>query len=142
MSLIDDHHRLDTIQELILQMAVAASSGAKIDGSLSRKLMNLLMPVFSMKLAKKMSLQILSLFLLDSVVAAIVPDLEVLTASMGIEPLFLTEMILVLSVPDQLDVSFVDVGVALQCHAPTLNGFLLHVLRVASRWAHAPQSPF
>ena len=57
----------------------------------------------------------------------------------------------VLSVLDPPDVCSVNVGVALQCHAPqnTINASLCtlrdspsHVLVLVSQWAHAPQSPF
>ena len=75
--------------------------------------------------------------LLESAVAAILPELENPNASMGTGPSFVlmkysSRKLWVFSVLDPLDVSFVDVGVGLQCHAPkhtchttlcTLNGF-------------------
>ena len=68
-------------------MVVIVHLSANIDGSLSLKLMNLLMPVFSMNLAKNFT-PISVTSLLESAVAAILPDLENCSAIMGIDPTF------------------------------------------------------
>ena len=63
----------------------AASLSVDIAGSLSLTLMNLLMPVFSMSLARHFTPNYVTP-LLEMAVAAIRPDLENLSASIGPGP--------------------------------------------------------